>query len=153
MTESHIQRVREELIAAGTTKYGMLKFASRYLPNIIHENECIRAVVYGRHKMENFALSNEGMLVATNKRMIFIERKPGYTSVDELSYEVVAGLNVSVTPFFSAITLYTRMSSYTIRFANKNCVNRFAEYVERRRLDMEEGRAAPTPSLSPEPPE
>lgn len=155
MKDSHTLRVQEELKAAGMTKYGLLKLTTRCLPRVIHENEHIRAAVYGRYKQDGWPLSSEGMLVATDKRIIFVNWKPGYTSIDELSYDIIAGLNVSRAIFFSALSLYTRMSTYTIRFANSGCVARFADYVERRRLTLEETplstplQAPDTPALPP----
>jgi hypothetical protein len=138
MSDSHTDQVREELKAAGMSRFGMMKFAAHYLPRVIHDDEHIRAVVNGRHKDDAIQGTNEAILVATDKRIIFLDHKPGYTSMDELAYDAVAGLNVSQAGFFAAITLYTRMVNYTVRFANKTCAHRFAEYVEKRRLAVGE---------------
>ena len=134
---AHKQRVNDELIAAGVTWFGMKKFAVKYLPKVIHENEHIGGVVYGRYKDKTGSLSfNEGMLIATDRRVIFLDHKPGYTKVDELTYAVVSGIN-KITAIFSAVTLHTRLGDFTIRFANSKCATQIVSYVEERRLEKE----------------
>lgn len=133
---THIQRVKKELQAAGASSYGAKKFASHYLPNIIHQNEHIKGVVYGRYKEDGgFFGFSAGMLVATDRRVIFLDHKPGYTSIDEISYDVVVGVKQTTTGLFSTVTLHTRVAEYHIRFANARGVYNFVEYIEKRRLE------------------
>lgn len=160
MPNDHAARINNELVAAGMTKFGTLKFSSHYLPHIIHENEHIKAVVYGRHKEgEGPIMLSEVMLIATDQRVIFLDHKPGYTSVDELAYDIISGVNMSTAALFSSITLYTKIAAITIRFANKKCVEQFVEYIEKRRIQSQDaGRNSPSlrpfatalVSLSPE---
>lgn len=132
---SHEKRIKQELKAAGVTWYGMTKFAVRYLPRFIHEDEHVKAIVYGRYGDKTGSIKlNEGTLIATNLRIIFLDHKPGYTAIDEFSYDVVAGINLTVA-VFSAITLHTRTGDYRIRFANSVCAEKFLHYVEERRLE------------------
>lgn len=131
----HEERIKEELRRAGVTRFGMLKFAVKYLPKVIHKDEHIHGVVYGRYGEKTGSLTLvEGILIATNRRIIFLDHKPGYTSTDEVTYDVVSGVKVSKA-FFSAVTLHTRIGDYTIRFANSRCASIFVSYVERRRLE------------------
>lgn len=133
---SHTERIHHELHDAGVTRFGMMKFANRFLPNIIHSDEHIHATVYGRYREGSGLLSfSEGMLVATNLRVIFLDHKPGYTHMDEIGYDVVSGVNISTSGLFSSITLYTKIANFTVRFANPHCASLFANYVEKRRLE------------------
>ncbi len=135
MKADHKKRIDQELKAVGVTSFGMKKFAVRYLPKLIHENEHIGGVVYGRYVGKNGGVAlNEGMLVATNLRVIFLDHKPGYTEEDEISYDVVSGIN-RTTAIFSAVTLHTRLGDYTIRFANSKCAEIFVRYVEEIQLE------------------
>ncbi len=131
----HDQRIRQEAMAVGVTSYGMKKFAIHYLPKVIHENEHIKGIVYGRYTDKVGGNNwNEGMLIATDLRIIFLDHKPGFTTADELTYDAVVGINIT-TALFSAVTLHTRLGDYKIRFANTKCAGIFVEYVEERRLE------------------
>ncbi len=66
----HTNRIKQELKDAGLTSYGLLNSESRYLPQLIHEDEHIGGVVYGKHK------NGLAMLVATDRRVIFLDKKP-----------------------------------------------------------------------------
>lgn len=134
MSLSHKQRVHNELKQAGVTKYGMTKFSVRYAHNIIHANEHIMGAVYGRYKELGGPSFNEGMLIATDKRVLFLDHKPGYTKSDELTYDVISGISIT-TAIFSAVTLRTRLGDYTLRFANQKCAEIFSNYVEKRRIE------------------
>ena len=133
----HEERIKQELKDAGVTRFGMLKFAVKDLPSIIHKKEHINGVVYGRYGEKTGSLTLvEGMLVATDHRIIFVDHKPGYTSTDEITYDVVSGVK-KTTAVFSAVTLHTRIGDYTIRFANSRCAAIFVRYVEKRRLESD----------------
>jgi hypothetical protein len=143
---AHEDRIKKELKAAGVTPYGMMKFASRYAHNIIHEDEHIMGVVYGRYRLEGFSL-NEGMLLATDLKILFLDHKPGYTSTQEITYDVVSGIQ-KTTAVFSAVTLNTKLGNHSIRFANPTCATIFVEYVEKRRLENPETRRKPLTSIA-----
>ena len=134
--EQEPRRIREELKAVGMTAFGRLKFASHFLPHVLHEGEHIRGVVYGRYT-EGTGLLRwvEGMLVATDRRVIFLDRKPGFEAMDELTYDIVSGVQKSYAWPFASVTLHTRIGNYTLRFANKRCIDLFMHYVEGRRLE------------------
>ncbi len=123
---AHQQRIKKELAQAGMTSYGQHKMSSRYLPNIIAEDEHIEGVVYG-HSGTGLSL-----LIATDRRIIYLERRPWFTSTDELSYEVVVGIRHIKAGLFPAIELHTRMGNYTLTYVNDKCASKFTEYIEGR---------------------
>jgi len=130
------KRINQELKNAGATIFGRAKFAARYLPGILHDNEHIMGVVYGRYAEDSGLLGlAEGMLVATDRRVIFLDRKPGFETLDELAYDAVSGVQKSYAWPFASITLHTKIGNYTLRFAKKVCIDTFMRYVERRRLE------------------
>jgi len=131
--------VQNDLQHAGMTRFGLLKFASRRLAHILHEGEHVRGVVYGRYAQgQGLMRLNEGMLVATDRRILFIDRKPGFEAIDELTYQIVFGVKKVYAWPFSAMTLHTRVGNYTIRYANSGCVDTFMRYVEARQLENSE---------------
>lgn len=126
---SHKQRVKDELIKAGMTGYGLLKHEGRNVHKIIHDSEHIRAVVYGRAGVDSV------ILIATDRRVIYFDKKPYLSDEDEIPYDMVGGVTHGETGLFATITLHTRIGDYTIRFASPNCVRIFVKYIERRRLE------------------
>lgn len=135
----HEERVRAELHAAGLNRYGMAKFAVKYLPNVIHGHEHIRAAVYGRQSGTMWSwFADEGLLVATDTRIIFLDHKPGYHNMEEVTYEVVAGIQQMSAGLFSGITLHTRTGDFTLHYVNARCAQNFAHYVENRCMESKE---------------
>lgn len=134
------QRITQELVACGVSSYGLRKFNSRYLPLLIHEDEHILGVVYGRYH-ESFGILDwvDRMLVATNRRIISLNHKPGYTDIDEFTYDVVTGISSSTAGPFTAVTLNTKIYSISIRFVKKQCAEIFKRTIEKHRLETATG--------------
>lgn len=130
--KEHSSRVQHELLHAGATIYGLLKAESRYLPHIIHPDEHIHAIIYGQHN------SSSAMLVATDKRVIYLDKKPMATIMDEVTYDVVSGIEFDVHTFFATVVLHTAVKNYEIRFVNIHCADTFANYIEEQRIKREE---------------
>jgi general stress protein 26 len=129
MDNQKINRVRKELKTAGTTWYGLQKAESRYLPKLLHETEHIAGVVYGQYP------GGSGMLVATDLRIIFIDRKPGYTHIDEITYDMVSGIGKIMSGPFTSVALHTRLGDYRFKYVNARAAATFVGYIEKRRLE------------------
>lgn len=127
------ERIKQELRAVGVSKFALHKFTTHYLPRVIHPGEHIEAAVFGRHKeTEGLFGAIEGALVATDRRVIFINHQPGYTTMDELGYDKVSGVNLSRAGLYSSLTLFTKIANYTLSFASPKCAKKLAEYIESR---------------------
>lgn len=136
------KRIKQELVEAGMTRYGLLKFNSRYLPNIMHDNEHVRGVIYGRFREGDELLNyTDRMVVATDRRIISLNHKPGYTDVDEFTYDIIDGIQDSVAGLFAAVTINSKVSHFTVSFVNKQCAEIFVHYIEKRRLEYFESSA------------
>ncbi|OGL30437.1 hypothetical protein A3F37_01000 [Candidatus Saccharibacteria bacterium RIFCSPHIGHO2_12_FULL_41_12] len=146
ITKRHRDRVIKELKQAGVTRYGLFRSESKYLPQLLHENEHIGGVIYGRVGID-FT-----MLVATDKRVLYFQSKPLYSETDEVTYDVVSGVKNSYAVLFSSITLHTRVKDYTINFVNVRCARKFVKYIESRRIkrdnSMNSQPSQPTPQIS-----
>ena len=129
----HKDRIKEELHRAGVTTLGRYRFSGMYLPEVIHEDEHIEAAIFGRHKeLQGFFGAVEGMLVATDKRVIFIDHRPGYTTMDEFTYDVISGVNITKAVYNASVTLYTKVSNYRLSYVGKESAKKFANYLEER---------------------
>lgn len=125
-------RILDELKRRGVSRYGLLKLGIRFLPKVIHPFEHIQAVVYGRND------SGSVMLIATDTRIIYLDKKPLFVNYDEITYDVVAGVTFGHAGISSTVTLHTRMGDYKIRTLNSDCASKFVNYIEWRCL--REGR-------------
>lgn len=143
---AHQQRIKDELKQAGMTAYGQYKMSSRHLPRVIEDDEHIMGVVYGH------AGIGLAMLVATDKRIIYLERRPLFTSLDDISYSVVVGVRYVDAGIFPSITLHTKMGNYTLTYVNPRCAGSFEKYIENRigQFPVNPYAPAPEPSSKPE---
>ncbi len=138
------ERIEKELESVGVFHRQMHPFTSSYLPRALHDEEHIQAAVFGRRKeSEGFFGFVEGMLVATDQRVIFLDHRPGYTTMDEIAYDVVSGVNLSTTILYASITLFTKIADYKLSFANHTSAQQFADYIEKR-ITKHEDRQIPT---------
>jgi hypothetical protein len=121
---THKQRVASELQTSGASRVAMRTMESRYLHNIIKQDEHIMAMVYGHHQEGNV------MLVATDKRMIFLDKKPLFVNDDEISYGMIGGVSVSNAGMGTTVVMHTRIKDYKVVTLNRQSAEKFAEYIE-----------------------
>ncbi|HEX6258061.1 MAG TPA: PH domain-containing protein [Candidatus Saccharimonadales bacterium] len=135
-TAQNKRRIKSELHAAGVSRLKQLRFPSRFLIRVIHKDEHIEAVLQGRSKDAPSLMGyTEAMLVATDRRILFIEHRPIYTTLDEISYDVVSGVSVSSAGLFGSLTLFTKIADFTLSFVSFTLAQRFADFIEGRAID------------------
>ncbi len=142
MEETQAQRIRAELKAVGVGMVGLHTPESKALAKLLHADEHIHGVVYGRYT------DSLSWLVATDQRVLFVDRKPLYSTTDELSYDTVTGVKMTRAGLFVSVVLHTKIDNYSVRFVSPKCANIFVKYIESRRLESSET----TPSAAPTPP-
>lgn len=129
--QEHKLRIKQELLAAGVTNYGLLKPEFRNLDQVIQENEHIEAVVYGRT-----IPSGGAVLIATDLRAIYYNRIPLFSSLDEVTYDLVSGVSKRrVGGMFSTVTLHTRAGDYSIQYANVASASKFIKFIEQKCIE------------------
>lgn len=127
-TQAKRQRVREELLAAGMTLYGLTKSESKALPDHIGDNEHILAVIYGQYE------ATSAMMVATNLRLLFIDIRAMHNIVEDTSYDSFGDLSIDEGIMYSKVTLRTKPKEYTFHMVNRVCARRFLNVVEEKTL-------------------
>ena len=125
----HETRIRRQLRELGMSKIAMLRSEIKYLPRIIHLDEQVGGVAYGSYE-GGFAV-----LVATDKRVIFLDKKPMATIEDEITYFVVSGVSLSSAGINSTVSLHTRIKDYTLQTLNEKCAEGFVRYIEARCIE------------------
>lgn len=129
LQSGHKERIRQALRNLGVSNWGVSSMEARYLPSIIHANEQIGAVLYG------FCEGSFSMLVATDRRIIFLDKKPLFVVEDEIDYHVISGVSYGRAGFGSTVVLHTRIKDFAIRTFNDRCAKSFVTYIESRSLE------------------
>lgn len=138
------QRVRKELKRLGVSRWGFLKLETRYLPRLIHHDEHFGGVVYGHND------TGSVLLAATNKRVIYLDRKPFMVKSQDINYNVVAGVTLEWVGYRGTLILNTRFGDYKIHTLNRKAAETFRNYIERRWLEFQNGTSQSGQSLSGE---
>ncbi len=129
-SQKHIDRIMQELEAAGLSKYALGKGESRRLPDMIHTKEHVHAAVMGRKD-----LVTNAMLVATDRKVLHIQYSPFFMNTDEITYEVVSGVTFGRQGLTNSLTLHTRIGDFNLKLVNASAAERFIAYIEERRLE------------------
>lgn len=132
MDPVHLKRIREEIKAVNAGVIARMTPESWELARLIHHDEHIGGVIYGLYP------GGLAWLVATDKRVIFLDRKPLFSSHDELTYDIVVGTTSTRAGLFVTVILHTRIHDYSISFVNPNSARIFIQYVDSRRLSVGE---------------
>jgi len=123
------KRVTAELRDAGLSYFAMNSMEARYLPHLIHPDEHIEGAVFGYQEV-GFVL-----LVATNWRVIFLDRKPLFTNTDEVHYKVVSGVVNNHAAFGTTVILHTRVKEFRVLTLNRPSAKKFVNYIETRCME------------------
>lgn len=118
------ERINDELRAGGAVTYDLILPETHQLPDIIHDDEHIYGSVYGKHS------SGRGALIATDKRILFIDKKPLFLHLDEIDFGVVGGVTITHAGLWGIVTLHTPMGDYSLRTFNRKNAQNFVDYVE-----------------------
>lgn len=130
----HHARVVQELKLLGASWYGQTMMEARYLPRIIHPDEHLEGVVYGWQE------AGIVMMVATDRRVLFVDKKPLYARDDEISYLSVRGVRSAYKLFVVTVTLHTQMDDFAVTTLNHKCVTHFVRSIQRHSLEFNQVR-------------
>lgn len=119
-----LARVKAELRRRGAVAYNMWLPETNYLPHILHQDEHIMGSVYGRYN------GGRGTLIATNQRVLFLDKKPMFLHCDELTFMIVGGVTYTHTFLYGYVTLHTRLGDFGLRTLNQKNAANFVDYIE-----------------------
>jgi hypothetical protein len=123
------QRLITELKALGVSSFGLMYSEMNQLADILHDNEVLKGVVYGRYT-DGFAV-----LAATDRRVLFIDKKPLLLKADEITYGLVGGVSFGKVGPLATVTLHTRIGDYKIKTLNFVSAQYFIDFIEERCLE------------------
>lgn len=93
------------------------------LPNILWEDEVIQKLEEGFYK------SGAGILVATNRRLIFVNKGMFSLKVEDFSYDKITSIEYKKGLLVGEITIYASGNRATIENIGKNEAQNFAEFI------------------------
>lgn len=143
--EAHITRILEGLKQIGANKFDMRLPETYALPYIIRADENIQGIIYGRYQLRDTGTTSarspnigRGVLLVTNHRVLFLDKKPSYLHYDEIPLDLISGITFTKAGIASRVQLHTRMGDYTVRTFNHHCATIFMHAIEAERLVTQE---------------
>lgn len=109
---------------------GVSKFFGKWeideLPNILWDDEVPERIVQGFYKNGN------GILVATNKRVIFVNKGWVSLKVEDFPYDRISSIEYGTGLVLGKIIIYSSGNKAVIEQVSKEYVRDFADYVRAR---------------------
>lgn len=97
------------------------------LPSILWEDEIVEKLVQGSYD------NKFGILVATNKRLIFVDKGLIYgVRVEDFSYDKISSIQYETGLLFGKITIFSSGNKAEIKQASKGLARGFSDYVRAR---------------------
>ncbi len=131
--QEHSARITADLKKVGVSKYGLFKAETAELPNIIAKDEVIYGCIYGQYG------EGSGMIVATDRRIIFLDKKPMHLLLEEMTFDKIIDIGADWQPLFSRVTINGRAVKYVFRYVNTKCARIFVNYLETAVLGLHTG--------------
>ena len=120
---------KQTLQRLGADKYDLALPESHSIGKLLDKGDVIEGVVFGRYRRSS-GLPGRGMLAATDRRVIFFDRKPFSFTANEISYNVISGVSYGATGLVSTIVLNTRVGDVSMRTFNPHTPALFVGAIE-----------------------
>lgn len=124
------EQLNRQLRALGAD-WADLRFPeTRAILYVLHPGEQVRGIVYGRYKQDEGRLVGRGVLIATDDRVLLLDKKPSYVKLEEIVYDAISGLTYSRVLFSATIKVHAKSGDIIIRTLNQKTAQPFIEAVE-----------------------
>ncbi len=92
----------------------------RELPSLLREGEKIEQAIYGGYE------GGFGMMVATNHRLMFIDRRFFHKHISEIPYPAISAVELDTNAIRGSVTIFARGSAISLHgISNKHARNFF----------------------------
>ena len=120
----------------GAVRYDFWLPETHVLPYILHPDEELKGIVYGHYQQNGSEpAEGRGALVATDRRILLIDKKPLFLKCDELRYAVISGVTYARVGPAGTVTLHTRAGDIHVRTLNNTCALLFVKAIEAQCFD------------------
>lgn len=130
---NHRIRVLEQLKQCGVSRWAFRHSEIAYLPQLIHPDEQIGGVSYG-HSRDGFIV-----LVATDRRVIYLDKKPMLVRSEDIAYDSVAAITLQWVGLSGTVILHTRLGDFQIKTTSRSSAEIFKRYIENRCIEKLNG--------------
>ncbi|MBR6711478.1 MAG: PH domain-containing protein [Selenomonadaceae bacterium] len=136
-----LEQVQKQIIDLKIDLKELPKREIKELPNVLWEDEIIQDIVRGLYANGN------GILVATNKRLVFVDKGMGWgLRVEDFPYDKITSIQYSTGFISGEIIIYSAGNKAKIDYVTKERCKIFAEHVRAMITEIKENHA--TPKLS-----
>ena len=119
-----MSNIKNQLRAAGFRNKFWGWSAIQQLPAILDDDERIMRVASGMYE------GGHAIILATNRRLLFMDKKPISFVVEDIPYDMVAEVQFRLNPFDATLTIYCHSKKIHIKSLSHARVRMFALHVE-----------------------
>lgn len=138
-------KTRARLKELGLSQLSLLRWEPAHLYEYLHPDEKIGGAIYGHLEQGGY-----GLLVATDMRVLYLDRIMLSTTLDEVPYSMVSGVALSLSGIWDVVTtLHTREGTYKINGRNTRSAQMFVDFVETTCIDIKKEQETSETAESP----
>ena len=121
------EEVKKQILDAGLNLKNLPEKEVKAMKDILWEDEIIEDAIRGLYKSKN------GMLVSTNKRLVFVEKGTLWgLKVEDFPYDKISSIQYDLGMIAGEITIFSSGNKAKIDMVIKSECARFAEHVRAR---------------------
>ncbi len=124
------ETVEQQLKDIGIPRMPMCRAELNQLPSIMVPGEVIE------HLMAGIYLGGYAIMVATNRRLLVIDKKVGGIVIEDVPYDMIAEVEYVHTPFKSETIIFARSKKVKFRAFRGTHVREFTEYLQQRMMEV-----------------
>jgi hypothetical protein len=134
----HISIIEARLNKLGFKASMWFKPEIKELQHILMDNELIAGCVAGRY-FGGFAL-----LVATDRRLLLIDKKLPYISIEDIRYDMISEIDYGAQMFDSTITIFTVNKQHRFNsWRHKHHLRNLTQYAQQRVMEVRQHQTSP----------
>lgn len=140
----HVDEVKSQLVEIGATNLMWGRAEIRELPKILFDGERLKHVLNGRYE-GGFAL-----LCATDQRVILIDKKPFYLTLEDTRYEMISDVQFNHRLIDASIWIGTVHKRLVFRAYHHSRLRSLTNFIQQKAMDSrQQWQQAPTALTEP----
>jgi len=142
---SRLEAIQKQISSLDETGHLLTLKEIKELPKILWEDECVEQIIEGIYSGGN------GVLVATNKRLVFIDKGLMFgLKVEDFLYNKITSIQYEAGMFFGKITIFASGNKAEIESLGKSRTRVLAEFVRTRITAASNHASVPKTNSAPQ---
>ena len=117
--------IEQRLKTLGAVLYDLALPEAKALPLVLDPHESLGGIVFGHYS------EGRGALIVTNRRILFLDKKPLFVRYEEVTHDSVTGVSYTKAGLGGTVVLKTKAGDFSIRTFNNRCAQSFLKAVEK----------------------